>query len=76
VATPILAELDKLRSMLSAINPGSVERTKIASRLEMIHAEWANVSARASGDADDEPELTSATDSEIFDILDKELGPS
>jgi acyl transferase domain-containing protein len=76
ITPPILAQLDKLRSMLSAITPGDVERTKISARLEMLFGEWNKVNAGESGAAGDDRELSSATDSEIFDILDKELGSS
>jgi acyl carrier protein len=73
---PVLAQLDKLRSMLSAVTPGDVERTRISARLETLFAEWNNVNTRESGAADDDRELSAATDNEIFDILDKELGSS
>jgi acyl carrier protein len=72
-APPVLAELDKLRSMLSRINPDDIERAKISTRLEAIFSEWNNTNSQAGGGVD-ESELDSATDSEIFDILDNELG--
>jgi NAD(P)-dependent dehydrogenase (short-subunit alcohol dehydrogenase family)/acyl carrier protein len=74
VTPPILAQLDKLRSTLSAIAPDNVERTKISSRLEMLFAEWNKINAGESSVG--EGELGGATDSEIFDLLDKELGSS
>jgi acyl carrier protein len=74
ITPPVLAQLDKLRSMLSAVTPDNVERTKISSRLEMLFAEWNKVNAGESGA--DEGELNAATDSEIFDLLDKEFGSS
>jgi acyl transferase domain-containing protein len=76
ITPPILAQLDKLRSMLSAISPGNAERAKISARLETLFSEWNNVNTRESSAVDDNRELGSATDDEIFDILDKELGSS
>ena len=69
-ALPILTELDKLKSMLSRVPPGDIERIRISARLEAMLSEWNGVSNQADVDI----ELSSASDSEMFDIIDKEIG--
>jgi polyketide synthase 12 len=74
-AAPILTELDKLKSMLTNITPDDIERARISARLEAILSEWNGINNRANDDVDD-IELDSASDSEVFDLIDKELGTS
>jgi acyl carrier protein len=72
-AAPVLTELDKLRSVLSKVNPGDSDRAKITARLEALLSEWKGANSQANGDAA-ELELDSATDNEMFDYIDKQLG--
>jgi acyl carrier protein len=71
--TPVLAELDKLKAILSAVPPDGIDRAAISARLEALFTRWNNTGAPADDVVADE-ELESATDSEIFDLIDKELG--
>jgi acyl carrier protein len=72
-AAPVLTELDKLRSVLSGINPDEIERAKITARLEALLSDWKSVNGQANGDAAG-IELDSVTDNEMFDYIDKEFG--
>jgi acyl carrier protein len=73
VAVPVLTELDRLRSVLSRITPDENERAKISARLEALLSEWNSANNPTRTDPG-EIELDSATDSEVFDFIDKELG--
>ncbi|MEO5875359.1 MAG: type I polyketide synthase [Streptosporangiaceae bacterium] len=64
----LLSELDRFETALTAIgDPG--QRTEIAERLEEI----LRVAHRAGETAGPDPDLRSATDDELFDLLDNEL---
>ncbi|MEV0372660.1 SDR family NAD(P)-dependent oxidoreductase [Streptomyces sp. NPDC050636] len=68
---PVLSELDRLKSLLSGIAQRGGKKAKIMSRLEGIVEEF------RGGDADsapDDKDISGATDDEIFDLIDKELG--
>ncbi|MFI0822777.1 SDR family NAD(P)-dependent oxidoreductase [Streptomyces sp. NPDC021098] len=65
----ILAELDAIGAALGAVADDPEERTRIAGRLRELLR-------RVDGDADEEPgedDLESATDEELFQVLDGEL---
>jgi acyl carrier protein len=71
-APQLLSELDRLTAVLSALARGGVDRLRVAARLEAILREW-----RDGGDVGDDAGdqgLETATDDEIFDLIDKELG--
>jgi hypothetical protein len=70
---PILSALDQLKSMLSRVTPEDIERTRISARLEALLSEWNGMNNQADDDSGDS-ELGSASDSELFDIIDKEMG--
>ncbi|ONI92323.1 hypothetical protein ALI22I_04495 [Saccharothrix sp. ALI-22-I] len=65
---PVLACLDALRSALAAADPDDGMRREITARLQLLTAEW-------SGTANEQPsaDITTATDEELFRILDDEL---
>jgi NAD(P)-dependent dehydrogenase (short-subunit alcohol dehydrogenase family)/acyl carrier protein len=66
VGDPMLAELDKLTEALSAIQPDDTTRAAITERLQRM---LAGVGGAATGDQD----VESASDDELFGILDDEL---
>jgi acyl carrier protein len=69
---PLLGELDRLKEILSAVAPDGVDRLDVTARLEAILREW-----RDGGDVRDDAGdqgLETATDDEMFDFIDKELG--
>ncbi|MGK5639571.1 SDR family NAD(P)-dependent oxidoreductase, partial [Streptomyces sp. URMC 126] len=70
---PVLGELDKLKSLLSAIVQRGGKKVKIMSRLEVLVEEFRDASAEGDG-APDVEDISGATDDEIFDLIDKELG--
>jgi acyl transferase domain-containing protein len=71
-AKPVLAELEKLEGMLTALGGGD-EAAQITTRLEVVLAKWRELldSGATTGVAD---KLESSTDDEVFDFIEKELG--
>ncbi|GAA2529140.1 hypothetical protein Ahu01nite_091190 [Winogradskya humida] len=69
---PVLAELEKLESMLAAIN-GDDGSAQITNRLEVVLSKWKETQDRlaTTGVVD---KLESSTDDEVFDFIEKELG--
>jgi acyl carrier protein len=71
-ALQLLDELDRLKTVLSALARGGVDRLKVTVRLEALLHEW-----RDGGDARDDAGdqgLETATDDEMFDLIEQELG--
>jgi acyl carrier protein len=71
----VIAELDKLESMLSAISAADAESGTITSRLEAVISKWKENRERVDRSAVAE-KLELSTDDEIFDFIGKELGIS
>jgi NADP-dependent 3-hydroxy acid dehydrogenase YdfG/acyl carrier protein len=71
----VLAEIDKLESLLSAMATQDVESAKITTRLEAVMSKWkeARQKADAAGIAE---KIQSSTDDEVFDFIGKEFGIS
>ncbi|WP_344599081.1 SDR family NAD(P)-dependent oxidoreductase, partial [Streptomyces violaceusniger] len=71
---PVLAEIEQLGASLSGFGPG--ERAVIAARLEAVLRDWrdADTSPRAAGEPGDD--FATASDEELFQALDSELGAS
>jgi acyl carrier protein len=69
----VLAELDKLESLLSAITAEDIESAKITGRLEAVVSKWKEARERMDGIAIAE-KLESSTDDEVFDFIEKKLG--
>ncbi|MFI0223511.1 type I polyketide synthase [Streptomyces lydicus] len=70
---PVLAELDKVESMLSAAAVQGVETALITARLEAVVAKWKEVREGTDEFAVAE-QLESSTDDEVFDFIGKEFG--
>ena len=64
-------ELGQLEAVLSGLDRNSDMRLKIAARLEALAREF-RTGTTDNGSADDE--LAVATDDEMFDLIDQELG--
>ncbi|CDR09755.1 modular polyketide synthase [Streptomyces iranensis] len=72
----VFGELDRLEAALAVAADDSVTRSRITMRLQALLAKW-NDTQDATGDGDtDDHDLESATDDELFDLLDDELGSS
>jgi acyl carrier protein len=69
----VLAELDKLESMIGAINAAAGESAQITARLETVMSKWKEARERIAGSGVGE-QLESSTDDEVFDFIGKELG--
>ncbi|MET8544540.1 SDR family NAD(P)-dependent oxidoreductase [Kitasatospora sp. NPDC004799] len=71
----LLAELDRLRFALSTAEPDELERDRVTARLESLLADWTG-GGRDVHPTLDEAGIHSATDDEMFALLDDELGLS
>jgi acyl carrier protein len=70
-ATTVLAELDRLRTRLDAMAVDERLHRTVAGRLEVLLASW---TAPAGGEAGTEEfDFTTASDDEMFSMLDSEL---
>jgi hypothetical protein len=69
----VLAEIDKLESMIGAITVPDAEHSKITARLETVMSKWKETREQIDGMAVAE-KLESSTDDEVFDFIGKELG--
>ncbi|MFF8961062.1 type I polyketide synthase, partial [Streptomyces sp. NPDC014894] len=72
-AAPGVAELEKLESALSVLDPDSETRTDIALRLQALLTKWGEPHTDSRGEAMTE-KLQEATPDELFDFIDRELG--
>ncbi|MFF1463808.1 SDR family NAD(P)-dependent oxidoreductase [Streptomyces sp. NPDC058330] len=68
---PVLSELDRLKSLLSTLVQRGGKKGKIMNRLEGLVEDFRGENA---ADAPADEDITEATDDEIFDLIDKELG--
>ncbi|MEU5980496.1 type I polyketide synthase [Streptomyces sp. NPDC047315] len=77
-ATRLRAELDRFESVLTAVPDADDEaRTEVTGRLRALLSTWQSGTAALLPDGGDEDgDLDSATDSELFELLDGELGTS
>ncbi len=71
---PVEAELDRLELMLSSMASDDSERTKITVRLQALLFGLSEPSTDEHAGAADDGDLDSATDDEMFDLIDRELG--
>ncbi|MEU9356111.1 SDR family NAD(P)-dependent oxidoreductase, partial [Streptomyces griseoloalbus] len=75
----VLAELDRLEKSITGIEVGAELFEQVAGRLEVLRSKWQSLrteASAASGEEDDGFDFDSATDEEVFDMLDNELGLS
>ncbi|RBM07592.1 hypothetical protein DEH69_24295 [Streptomyces sp. PT12] len=78
----VLAELDRLEAALPALTPSADDavRATVTSRLQALLAQWDQAAGQGSregqGGADLAGRIQSASDDEIFDFIDSELGSS
>ncbi|MCX2926353.1 type I polyketide synthase, partial [Streptomyces sp. NEAU-W12] len=75
----VLAELDRLEKSITGIEAGAELFEQVAGRLEVLRSKWQSLrteASAASGEEDDAFDFDSATDEEVFDMLDNELGLS
>ncbi|MFE5588183.1 SDR family NAD(P)-dependent oxidoreductase, partial [Kitasatospora sp. NPDC056531] len=66
---PGLAELDKVEAALAALEPGGSAATEITTRLKKLLAKWGS-SVDSTSTALEESSIDSATDDELFSVLD------
>jgi short-subunit dehydrogenase len=75
VQVSLLGQLDKLDSLLSGAAPDDATHKLVAARLQAFHAKWSDIGIQQPGQAVAE-QIDSATDDEIFEFINKELGRS
>ncbi|HEY5285511.1 MAG TPA: SDR family NAD(P)-dependent oxidoreductase [Solirubrobacteraceae bacterium] len=68
-------DLDRLQIRLSEMSAAEAERSGIATRLQSILSAWTS-SEQGSDSEPVDDDLSSATDDEIFDLIDREFGDS
>ncbi|WP_455754014.1 SDR family NAD(P)-dependent oxidoreductase [Streptomyces griseofuscus] len=80
---PVLGELDRLETLLAALAPQDAVRDKVTARLKALLWKWTDTQGTASNTADtgtgadrdlDLDRIDAATDDEMFDLIDQELG--
>ncbi|MYR21141.1 KR domain-containing protein, partial [Streptomyces sp. SID6137] len=80
---PVLGELDRLETLLTALAPQDAVRDKVTARLKALLWKWTDTQGTASSTADtgtgadrelDLDRIDAATDDEMFDLIDQELG--
>jgi acyl carrier protein len=69
---PATAELDRLESLLAAASADDIARNRIGDRLRALLSRVDG--SRPGADAPEQDDVASATDEELFDLLDEELG--
>jgi polyketide synthase 12 len=70
-ATPVLKELDRLEALFAALDQGADGRLRLVTRLEGI---LQDLRTGSTDNAASHQELEDATDDEMFDLIDRELG--
>ncbi|WP_437112458.1 SDR family NAD(P)-dependent oxidoreductase [Streptomyces cinnamoneus] len=75
---PVLDELDRLEAGLAAIAPDDAVRDKVTARLKSLLWKWTDThqetTASTPGAELDLDRIDAATDDEMFDLIDQELG--
>jgi acyl transferase domain-containing protein/acyl carrier protein len=72
---PLLGEFDRLDSLLSAAALDDATHQLVAARLQGFLAKWTSIGGQPKGEAVAQ-KIGSATDDEIFEFINKELGRS
>jgi acyl carrier protein len=75
-AIPVLAELDRLEAAILAGSSDEGTRTRIATRLSAVLWRLNGAESAAGNTAESDEDILSATDEELFDVLDNEFGVS
>ncbi|MFF1903701.1 SDR family NAD(P)-dependent oxidoreductase [Kitasatospora sp. NPDC058218] len=69
---PLLVELSRLEAMLAETPAGDSARAQVATRLQGLLATWST--ANAAGPAEDQIDYDTASDDDLFDLIDTEFG--
>ncbi len=71
----VLADVDRLEAALAALSPADGDATRITGRLEALIRTWqGRLGDRPQPDDRHDDDLAAATDEELFQALDSELG--
>nr|WP_232246325.1 type I polyketide synthase [Kitasatospora mediocidica] len=69
---PLLVELSRLEAMLAGTPAGDAARTQVATRLQGLLATWST--ANGAQPAEEQIDYETASDDELFDLIDTEFG--
>ncbi|MFJ9950942.1 SDR family NAD(P)-dependent oxidoreductase [Kitasatospora sp. NPDC091207] len=69
---PLLVELSRLEAMLAETPAGDAARAQVATRLQGLLATWST--ANGGGPAEEQIDYDTASDDELFDLIDTEFG--
>ncbi|MFF1797533.1 beta-ketoacyl reductase, partial [Kitasatospora sp. NPDC058263] len=69
---PLLVELSRLEAMLAETPAGDTARAQVATRLQGLLATWST--ANGGGAAEEQIDYDTASDDELFDLIDTEFG--
>ncbi|WP_063771147.1 type I polyketide synthase, partial [Streptacidiphilus neutrinimicus] len=72
----VFAELDRLSEALAATPTDEETGTRVTLRLQALLAQWRDLVGADERPAEDDSDIESATDDELFDLLDDELETS
>jgi acyl transferase domain-containing protein/acyl carrier protein len=75
-AAPALAELDALEAALAGLTPGGSDTAAVTARLETLLSKWRDTQGASISTTADAREIDSATDDDLFDLIDEEFGLS
>ncbi|ONK10095.1 type I polyketide synthase [Streptomyces sp. MP131-18] len=70
-ATNVLTELDRLKAALSSLTAADEVRSEISMRLRSLLSQWDGQGGTAKGEAGDDDSVQSASDAELFNLLDE-----
>jgi acyl carrier protein len=77
VSESILADLDRLEGMLAGLQDADEAlREKVAGRLEVLRTRWSARRGNGGAEPGANVDLGSASDDEVFNLLDQQLGLS
>jgi acyl carrier protein len=74
-ATPVLAELDRLESLLAAMDAADQGQSALVERLKAFATKWVGTQERLRLGAAGEQKLHQASDDELFQLIDENLAP-
>ncbi|MGV9271350.1 SDR family NAD(P)-dependent oxidoreductase, partial [Kitasatospora sp. NPDC003701] len=69
---PLLVELSRLEAMLAGTPAGDPARAQVATRLQGLLATWST--ANGAGPAEEQIDYDTASDDDLFDLIDTEFG--
>ncbi|WP_314254089.1 type I polyketide synthase, partial [Streptomyces kutzneri] len=73
---PVLAEVERLEAALATVGPGAEGHARVSARLAALVRKWQDLHGSVPDTELGDDDLDAATDEELFQVLDDELGIS